>query len=192
MKDNLVVIDAENCPAAYQSQYRLSRIENDDIQQHVREMVEQNVIEPSKSPYRVPLFLVRKKDGTRRVIVDFRKLSISVIHKTYLIPCIDDMFDRLVGSCIYASLDAMQGFWQLALDENLKKNIDFLAPDGKLQYNRMPLYINVPAEFQSMMDCVIGQLQWTTALVYILRLQNYWSVWLGSRVLRKAWTNLYI
>ncbi|MFI5419433.1 MAG: RNase H-like domain-containing protein [Nitrososphaerales archaeon] len=168
VKDTLVVIDTGESKPVYQRQFRLSQLEQEEVRRQVREAVQQGIMAPSSSPYNSPVFLVPKKDGTRRLVVDFRRLNANCIHNTYPIPRPDDVFDRLHGASIFASLDAMQGFYQLEMDEGSKLKTSFSTPDGKFHYNRMPFgYINAPAEFQAMMDRVLGQLKWTIALVYI-------------------------
>ena len=168
VKDIYVCIDTGDNPACFQKQFRLSSNMAEEIRRQVKEGVELGIMSPSNSPYNSPVFLVAKTDGTWRMVVDFRALNTQCTQNTYPIPRIDEVMDRLAGSTIYCSLDANSGFWQMELDEESKKKTAFSTPDGKFHYNRMPFgYINAPAEFQSMMDRILGQLKWTTALVYI-------------------------
>ena len=168
VKDIFVCIDTGDNPACFQKQFRLSSNMAEEIRRQVKEGVELGIMSPSNSPYNSPVFLVAKADGTWRMVVDFRALNTQCTQNTYPIPRIDEVMDRLAGSTIYCSLDANSGFWQMELDEESKKKTAFSTPDGKFHYNRMPFgYINAPAEFQAMMDRILGQLKWTTALVYI-------------------------
>ena len=168
VKDALVVIDTGSYPPVFSPQFRLAMTENDEIRRQVREGVARGIMSPSVSPYNSPVFLVPKSDGTRRMVIDLRKLNSCCVQNTWPIPLPSEVFDRLHGSKWYISLDAVTGFWQMPLDEASKLKTSFSTPDGKFHYNRMPFgYINAPAEFQAMMDRILGSLKWTVALVYI-------------------------
>lgn len=54
---------------------RLPYVYRDEANKQIRDMLEQNVIQPSTSPWSSPIVLVRKKDGQLRFCVDYRKLN---------------------------------------------------------------------------------------------------------------------
>ena len=60
-------------------------------------MLEQGVIEPSSSPWSSPPVLVKKKDGTVRFCVDYRRLNEVTTRDAYPLPRIDECFDTLQG-----------------------------------------------------------------------------------------------
>jgi hypothetical protein len=71
----------------------------------VKGMLNNEVITPSSSPWSSPVVLVRKKDGTTRFCVDYRRLNAVTINDAYPLPHIDDSFDHLSGSCWFSTLD---------------------------------------------------------------------------------------
>ncbi|XP_061166358.1 uncharacterized protein LOC133191742 [Saccostrea echinata] len=71
------------------------------------------VIETSDSPWSSPIVLVKKKDGTIRFCIDYRKLNDVTIKDNYPIPRIDTTLDALSGSKLFSTMD-------------LKKHIDNL------------------------------------------------------------------
>src|SRR5690606_3897453 len=81
-----------------QRSYRYSREERNTIQQHVDEMLRNDVIEPSSSPWASPVVLVKKKDGSIRFCIDFRKINAVTKKDVYPLPPIDDALDTLYGS----------------------------------------------------------------------------------------------
>ena len=82
----------------------------DKIDAMVKEMVEQGVIRPSKSPWSSPIVLVRKKDNTMRFCVDYRKLNAITMMDSFPLPRIDATLDILSQSKFFTTLDLASGY----------------------------------------------------------------------------------
>src|SRR5690606_12675542 len=87
------------------------------ITQHVNDMLRDGIIELSNSPWSSPVVLVKKKDGSIRFCVDFRKLKAVTKKDVYLLPRIDDALDALYGTHYFSSLDLKSGYWQVSVAE---------------------------------------------------------------------------
>lgn len=99
---------------------RAPRVHQEEIDSQVEKMLEQNIIVPSDSPWSSPVVLVKKKDGSQRFCVDYRKLNAASVKDAYPLPRIDDSLDALSGAMYFATLDLASGYWQLELDEDAK------------------------------------------------------------------------
>ena len=131
-------------------------------------MLEKRVISPSKSPWASPIVLVKKKDGTTRFCVDYRKVNDVTRKDAYPIPRVDDTLDMLSGSTWFTTLDLKSGYWQVEVAEEHREKTAFCTQEGLFEFNVMPFGLcNAPATFQRLMNSVLAGLQWSTCLVYI-------------------------
>lgn len=161
-------INTENRGPVHHQPRRVAPAERRVIQQHVCDMLDQGIIAPSCSPWSSPVVLVRKKDGTLRFCVDYRKLNAITNCDVYPLPRLDDALDRLKGARYFSTLDLLSGYWQVPVHPDDAEKTAFVTPDGLYQFNRMPFGLsNAPATFQRLMDRVLGHLKWTMALVYL-------------------------
>ena len=97
--------------------YRLSPLEIEETKRQIAEYIHKGWIEPSSSPYGSPILFVKKKDGGLRMVIDYRALNKLTIKNQYPLPRIDDLFDQLAGSCVFSSLDVVQGYHQIRTSE---------------------------------------------------------------------------
>jgi hypothetical protein len=85
--------------------YRRSVLENDEIKRQIQELLQKGHIRPSSSPCGSSIVLVKKKDGTWRLCIDYRVLNKITVRNRYLIPQIDDLLDQLKGEKYFSKID---------------------------------------------------------------------------------------
>ncbi len=88
-------------------------------------LLERDVIEESQSPWSAPVVLVRKKDGTHRFCVDYRRLNAVTIKDSYPLPRVDDTLDRLSGAQMFSTIDLTAGYRQIPLNPADKEKTEF-------------------------------------------------------------------
>ena len=139
-----------------------------EVKSLINSMLEDEVIQPSTSPWASPIVLVRKKDNSYRFCVDYRKLN-EVTHKdAYPLPRIDDTLNTLAGSKWFSTLDLLSGYWQVEVAEEDRAKTAFCTTEGLFEFRVMPFGLcNAPATFQRLMDLVLAGLQWSHCLVYL-------------------------
>ena len=139
------------------------------VDQELDKMLEQGTVEPSESPWSAPICLVKKKDGTCRFCIDFRKLNAVTLRDAYPLPRIDDTLDSLSGSMWFSTLDLASGYWQIRMSESSKHKTSFVVPHrGLFHFNVMPFGLtNAPASFQRLMEKVLVNLTPHKCLCYL-------------------------
>ena len=112
--------------------------------------------------------MVKKKDGTWRFCVDYRKLN-AITHKdAYPLPRIDETLESLSGSQFFTTLDLASGYWQVEVEEGDKEKTAFSTREGHFEFNVMPFGLtNAPATFERLMECVLAGLTYEQCLVYL-------------------------
>ena len=160
-------INIENASPIHQLPRRVPQARREEVRRLLREMLDNGVIEPSDSSWSSPVVLAKKKDGSLRFCVDYRKVNAVTRKDAYPLPRVDDTLDTLGGSKFFTTLDLASGYWQVEVATEDRPKTAFVTPEGLFQFKVMPFGLcNAPATFQRLMDRVLGGLKWSSCLVY--------------------------
>ena len=148
-------------------------------QQQMKEMLRDDVIRPSASPWASPVVMVKKKDGSMRFCVDFRKMNDATIKDAHPLPRIDDTLESLYGAQYFTTLDLKSGYWQMPIKEEDKEKTAFRTSSGQLyEFNQLPFGLcNAPATFSRLMDRTLAGLAWNICLYYLDDIIVFSSTW---------------
>ncbi|THH23196.1 hypothetical protein EUX98_g7980, partial [Antrodiella citrinella] len=125
------------------------------------------VIEPSKSPWGAPGFIVYR-NGKPRMVIDYRKLNEMTVPDEFPLPKQEDIMNALSGAQWLSTMDALSGFTQVVIQEDDRPKTAFRTHRGLHQFRRMPFGLrNGPSIFQRIMQNVLAPYLWIYALVYI-------------------------
>lgn len=135
----------------------------------VAEMERKGLIKPSNSPWSSPTVLVKKKDGSLRFCVDYRKLNNVTIKDAHPLPRIDDTLESLYGAKFFSVLDLQQGYFQVPVAEQDMEKTAFSTSSGELfEFTVMPMGVsNGPATFARLMEKVLNGINWVHCLSYL-------------------------
>ena len=110
----------------------------EDARNHIQDILDAGIIHETNSQYASPIVLVRKKDGSLRLTVDYRKLNRRTIKYAYALPRIDDAFSRLSGAKWFSVMDLKSGYYQVEMEPDDRENTAFVCPLGFFEYTRIP------------------------------------------------------
>ena len=136
--------------------YPMSDAEKKDLRSILDRMLKLGLIEPSTSPFAAPCFFVKKKDGSRRLIIDWRGLNDITVKDRGPIPHISDILEATRGSKVFSKLDLVNGYNQLRIRKGDEYKTAFITCFGLFQSKVMQLgFANAPAAFQRFMEMVL-------------------------------------
>lgn len=163
-----LVIRLSNSIPVYRSPYRLAIAEREAVKGMVADLLKNNIIRESESPFASPITLVAKPNVQFRMCVDYRDLNTITIKDRYPIPRIDDQLDALAKARWFTSLDMTSGFYQIPVAEESVHKTAFVTQDGHYEFLRMPFGLaNAPAVFQRAINTALKEYVGVIAYVYI-------------------------
>ena len=152
----------------YQRPRRFPEVVNQEIEKQCRELELMDIIEPSSSPWSSPIVPVRKKDGTIRLCIDYRKLNSVTKPDRFPLPNLNDAVFGLQGMRYFTTMDLIRGYYQLPLDESSREFTAFSTPRAHWQFKRLSFGLkNAPSAFQREMQSILSQFPWRKVIVYI-------------------------
>ena len=146
--------------------YRIPNSQKIIVEKELEKMLSIGVIKRSNSPWSSPVVLVKKKDGSVRFCVDYRRLNALTVKDNYPLPYIDETLEGFIGKTHFSTLDLISGYWQFQMDPESQLFTSFVTHKGTFMFLRMPFGLcNAGASFQRAMEEVCQDLPQSTAYI---------------------------
>ena len=131
-KTNLVyhsIPTGDTCPVRLPP-YRLEQKAQDTLREEIKTLLGPGIIRPSINPWAPPIVPVPKKDGTRRMCVDYRKLNSITTNVPYPHPNIEQLIANVGNSSYITTFDLTKGY-QVPVKKDQIEKTAFITPYGK-------------------------------------------------------------
>ena len=154
-----VRLQPRRVPLAYQQ----------DVEDQIQQFLDLGIVEDCQSPWAAPLVIVKKKDGSNRVCIDYRELNNVTQKDAHPLPRIKDSLDALRGASVYSSLDLTRAYHQVVVHPEDRDKTAFVTGRGHhLRFVTMPFGLcNAPSTFQRLMERVLQGMLYRFVLVYL-------------------------
>ena len=137
----------------FRAGYRLSPAELLQVEEHIKEMLLQGLIQPSSSAFGAPLLFVAKPNGGLRPVIDYRMLNSKTEKQRLHMPLIGQLLDQLQGAKVFSGLDLASGYHQIPIRPEDIPKTQFVTPFGSYSYKVLPMGLcNAPSTFQALMN----------------------------------------
>lgn len=147
----------------YSKSYPYPQALKEEVEKQITKLLKDGIIQPSKSPYNSPIWIVQKKmdasnERKYRMVIDYRKLNSKTISDKYPIPDTSTVLANLGKNKYFTTLDLASGFHQVPMSEQDIEKTAFSINNGKYEFVRMPFGLkNAPGIFQRVMDDVLRE-----------------------------------
>jgi len=144
---------------------RHPRAHLDEIDRQVDELLQNDFVEPAASPRASNVELVKKKDGSFRLCVDYRRLNAVTYKDSYPLPHIDTCLGSMNGAVWFSTLDLRSGYHNIPIRETGRDKTVFVTRRGYFCCNVMSFWLTcAPSVFQRLVDLVLCGLTYETCL----------------------------
>jgi hypothetical protein len=158
--------------------YRHPNKYKDKIEKAIKELLDMGHIRLSSNPFSSSVVLVKKKDGTMCMCIDFKELNKKTIKNRYPIPRIDELLDALHGAVYFTNIDWHTGYHQIKMREEDIPKTAFRCHYDHYELLVIPFRLtNAPATFQSCMNHVFNKKLRKHLLVFFDDFIIYGNMW---------------
>ena len=161
-------LDTQGQGPIRQKPYRTPYSKRPEMEDQIKTLQNAGIIQPSDSPWSSPALLVSKKDGSSRLVIDYRKVNKICVPNSYPLPNIDDILAQLSGAKYFSKLDLKSGYHQIKLAEEDRPVTAFVTFMGLYEFTKLPFGLSVaPSIFQSTMNRVLAGALYKHCMCYL-------------------------
>jgi len=136
--------------------YPLFKNKREEVQNFVEDQLRKGYIRLSKSPQMSPVFFVGKKDGSKRMVMDYCNLNDQTIKNNYPLPLITELIDNMGSKKVFTKMDLRWGFNNVRIKEGDEwKGVFIGSFEPTVMFFRMT---NLPVTFQAMINEILRDL----------------------------------
>ena len=169
-------VDIGGAKPIKQCPYRLNPRKEEIVNREVQYMLDNDLVEPSSSPWSSPVVLVKKEDGQDRLCFDYRRLNEVTETDSYPLPRVEDCIDQVGNAQYISKFDLLKGYWQVGLTPRARMASAFVTKRGLFECKVMPFGMkNAAATFQRLMNIITQDLE--GCVVYIDDIVIYSQDW---------------
>jgi hypothetical protein len=155
--------------------YRLSPLETRSLKEELDKLLRLGIIEKGGfSDWTSPIILIRKKDLSYRLVVDFRYLNSQSETTNYPLNNIDELLDSLNKGYWMSTFDLRNGFFQANISKASQHLTTIVCPLGDFYFKKLPMGVkSSPSFFSRAMEKVFHELIGLCCIIYLDDVTTY-------------------
>lgn len=162
-----------NTKPVYTKQYRIPNSTKSELENQIKGLIKNDIIEECQSEWSSPILLVPKKSDNSskrvwRLVIDYRKLNEKIMDDKFPLPNINEILDSLSGAVYFSHLDLSQSYYQVTLAPESRNVTAFTTNTGQYQMKRLPMGLKIsPSAFSRVMTVAMSGLTYEKCFVYL-------------------------
>ena len=108
------------------------------VESEIEKLLENGVARPSTSPWAVPVVMVKKKDNSWCMCVDYRRVNAATKFDCFLLPRLDEVLEAVSGCSVFSSLDLAMAYHQVPVARFDVEKTAFIIHAGLFEMTKMP------------------------------------------------------
>ena len=142
----------------YRRPYKSGPAELELLKRTLDELQAKGFVQRSQSRFGAPVLFTPKKDGTMRMVIDYREINKITIKNGYPLPATEELFPIVHGARYFSKIDLHSGYYQIRIDENDREKTAFVTRYGSYEFLVLPMGLcNSPGTFMELMNFVFEQ-----------------------------------
>ena len=150
--------------------YRASPKMQGIIDEQIKELLDAGLVEESNSQYSSPIVMAKKKSGSYRLCIDYRKLNAMSLKRPFPLRTREHLFNLVACQkpVIFTSLDMISGYWQVDLEKESRHYTAFATQNNTYQFCRVPMGLTgAPWHFSRAITQILKGLDPVIAATYL-------------------------
>ena len=149
---------SDNCRPIATKSRRFSTADTQFIHDEVQNLLKDNVIEPSNSPWRAQVVVTSNSNGKKRMVVDFSQtINRFTLPDAYPLPRIEDVVNSIAMHRVFSVIDLSKAYYQIEICSQDRPYTAFQAGEELYQFTRIPMGVtNGVSAFQRFINKFIA------------------------------------